>query len=90
MEPFETDFLIDCTDTKIYVDSLHTCIYIQSVDPGDPLFMLFLAMDIMAKPQSGKDVEDTHWQGQTTTGAGRVHVRSICLGIYTNYLARYR
>lgn len=28
-EPFETDFLIDCTDIKIYVASLHTDIYIQ-------------------------------------------------------------
>lgn len=51
--------------------------------------MLFLAMDIMAKPQSGKDVDDAHWQGQITTKAGRVYVRSICLGIYTNYLARH-
>lgn len=50
--------------------------------------MLFLAMDAMAKPQSGKDADDAHWQGETTTRAGRVYVRSICLGIYTNYLAR--
>lgn len=50
--------------------------------------MLFLAMDAMAKPQSGKDADDARWQGQTTTRAGRVYARSICLGIYTNYLAR--
>jgi len=28
-QPFETVFLIDCTDMKIHVDSLHPDIYIQ-------------------------------------------------------------
>lgn len=82
------------TDAQVHADSWHPAIHTQQCEALQQiqvilfsLFLLFLAMDIVAKPQSGKDVSDAHWQGQTTRRAGRACVRSICSGIYTNYLA---